>query len=383
MRNGIKVWDVDTHISPTVERLEPYFDPEFRREKLPELEPYKTKGRADRENPDHHHYNYGSIRYGRILGQSETNNERSRTRTTGAYRSRKRPAIGVEDDDVDARIRDMDEEGVDVQIMVPGVPEGLALLDPEYVSGFTRAYHRSTADFCAEYPDRLKAYMSASGDDVEGSVQEIKTWASSKWAAGVWVTPGINKPLDHPDMEPLWQAIEEAGLAVVHHSTAYNYPYFPGYQDVWDNLFLGRLFSHPWGGMRATAAFLGAGILDRHPNLRFVVLECGCGWLPFLARRADEQVEYVGSTASLDKKISEYMMDGRFFCSIEMHEGEDMIQMVNQLLGDGVLMYASDYPHPETKFPDSVDTVMAWKTLSEETRHKLFWGNAERAFGEP
>jgi predicted TIM-barrel fold metal-dependent hydrolase len=109
-------------------------------------------------------------------------------------------------------------------------------------------------------------------------------------------------------------------------------------------------------------------------------LECGFGWLPFWGRRMDEQYAYVGSTAQLKMKPSEYLTSGRFFCSIERQEGEDMFNMVTDFVGDGVLMYASDYPHSECQFPDSVDNVMAWKSLGADTREKLFWGNAARFF---
>ena len=46
------------------------------------------------------------------------------------------------------------------------------------------------------------------------------------------------------------------------------------------------------------------------------------------------------------------MTSGRFFCSIEHHEGEDMLEVVTRFLGDDVLMYASDYPHSECQFPE-------------------------------
>ena len=125
---------------------------------------------------------------------------------------------------------------------------------------------------------------------------------------------------------------------------------------------------------------LGGGILDRYPSLRLGVLECGFGWLPFWGRRMDEQYAYVGSTAALKMKPSEYLTSGRFFCSIERQEGEDMFNMATDFVGDGVLMYASDYPHSECQFPDSVDNVLAWKSLGADTREKLFWGNAARFF---
>jgi predicted TIM-barrel fold metal-dependent hydrolase len=109
-------------------------------------------------------------------------------------------------------------------------------------------------------------------------------------------------------------------------------------------------------------------------------LECGFGWLPFWGRRMDEQYAYVGSTAELKMQPSEYLKSGRYFCSIEHQEGEDMFHAVSQFLGDGVVMYASDYPHSECQFPQSIDNILAWQGLPPQTREKLLWGNATRFF---
>jgi len=121
-------------------------------------------------------------------------------------------------------------------------------------------------------------------------------------------------------------------------------------------------------------------VFDRYPSLRMGVLECGFGWLPFWGRRMDEQAVYVGGTAPLKMKPSEYMMSGRFFCSIEHHEGEDMFEHVTKFLGDDLLMYASDYPHSECQFPDSVSNILEWSSLDTGRRRKLLWENANRFF---
>jgi predicted TIM-barrel fold metal-dependent hydrolase len=236
------------------------------------------------------------------------------------------------------------------------------------------------ADFCGQFPARLKGPIVASSRAVAEAVQEIRQWGTSKWAVAVMPLLGKDIPVDHPDLEPLWQAAQEYDLPVMHHSFTWNPPYFPGYQDLWDNIFLGRLASHPWGAMRFIGAFIGAGILDRYPLLRVGILECGFGWLPFWARRMNEQASYVGGTAPLKQQCSDYLTSGRFFCSIEMHEGEDMFNAVTSFLGDDVLMYASDYPHAECHFPDSIDHVLSWSSLKPETQRKLLWDNAMRFY---
>ncbi len=187
-------------------------------------------------------------------------------------------------------------------------------------------------------------------------------------------------PADHPSLEPLWKAAQDYDLAVAHHSFTWNPPYFPGYQDLWDNIFLGRLASHPWGAMRFVASFVGAGIMDRYTDLRMGILECGYGWLPFWSKRMDEQATYVGGTSALKYKPSEYLTSGRFFCSLEIHEGEAMYNSFRSFLGDDVLMFSTDYPHAECHFPDSVDEVLGWQSLTPEVQQKLFWDNANAFF---
>ena len=293
----------------------------------------------------------------------------------------KQPRVGVQDDQAENRIKDMDDEGTDAHFMVPTLwVSVVGHPDVALEVGLIRAYHRHAADFCGQFPARLKTAIVASTRAVDEAVREIRTWGTSKWAVAVLPLLGKDVPLDHPDLEPIWRAAEEHDLPVLHHSLTWNPPYFPGYQDLWDNIFLGRLASHPWGGMRFMAAFIGAGIMDRYPRLRMGILESGFGWLPFWAKRMDEQALYVGSIAPLKHAPSEYMTSGRFFCSIERHEGEDMFNYVTSVLGDDVLMYASDFPHSECQFPNSVDNILKWSTVKPDTRRKLLWDNAARFY---
>jgi len=57
-----------------------------------------------------------------------------------------------------------------------------------------------------------------------------------------------------------------------------------------------------------------------------------------------------------------------------------MFNTITGFLGDEVLMYASDYPHSECQFPNSVDNILAWSSLDADRRKKLFWDNANRFF---
>jgi predicted TIM-barrel fold metal-dependent hydrolase len=70
---------------------------------------------------------------------------------------------------------------------------------------------------------------------------------------------------------------------------------------------------------------------------------------------------------------------GRYFQSIEIPEGAPLTNAVADLLGDDVLMYASDYPHGESHFPKSAGIVLGWE-MPEARRRKLLWDNACRLY---
>ncbi len=372
MKNGYRVYDADTHVSPSAEILERYVDPAFR-PRLAELAPYR------RDAGDVHSYSFGRKYYRRVLGEAVP--RESFTGRESRWRGGKLPRPGVQDADSANRVADMDDEGTDVHFLIPGsFMSFVGLDDPAYEVGFARAFHRHMADFCAPFPDRLKSLIVASGRDVDAAVGEIRAWGRSKWAVAVKPLLPPDMPVDHPALDPIWREAAAHDLPIAHHSSTWNPPYYPAYRDVWDNIFLGRLASHPWGAMRFVAGFVGGGIFDRHPGLKMGVLECGFGWLPFWARRMDEQAHYVGGTAPFKYKPSEYLAGGRFFCSIERQEGEDKVSPVTDFIGEDVLMYASDYPHSECQFPNSIDNILSWSSLGEARRRKLLWGNATRFY---
>ena len=49
-----------------------------------------------------------------------------------------------------------------------------------------------------------------------------------------------------------------------------------------------------------------------------------------------------------------------------------------EVLGDGVLMYQSDYPHAQCKFPVSPEEPLGWTGLTDDQKVRMFSGNAER-----
>ena len=375
-RNGYRIFDSDTHVGPYMEVLERYLtDAEKRR--LAGWEQYKTVN-------DHGHqtYNRGQRLYRRRIGDAKADQAPAGYMAGFTGVKRERDVARRGDHDPAERIKDLDYEGVDVNLMLPSGWFGTWTADEDAAleTGMYRAYHRWMQDYCSDYPQRLGGLVLAAGRDVQGSVAEIERWANARWAWAVMVYAPYGMPLDHPDLEPIWAAAAQHDFAIVLHTFTVMPPYAPGGLDTWENLWLQRSAAHPWCGMRNMAALIGSGIMDRYPTLRIGTLEAGHGWLPFWMKRLDEHAETIrAALPELRMKPSDYVTSGRYFQSIEIPEGGPMTNAVADLVGDDVLMYASDYPHGESHFPESVKLAMAWE-MPEARRRKLMWDNACRLY---
>jgi predicted TIM-barrel fold metal-dependent hydrolase len=369
--NGYLVFDSDTHVGPNMDILGQYLSAS-ETAALDSISKFKRGNR----------YMIGERKYDRRLGDAEPRaadpNAYMSGLFTGSHKEGRTPARDG-DSNPAARVADMDFEGVDVNLLLPSGWFGIWSMpevDPAIEQSIFRAYHRYMADYCGAFPDRLTGLIMASGRDIESSVEEMKRAAKEQWAVGVFCYAPYGMPLDHPSLEPYWALAEENDLALVIHTFTVMPPYAPGGLDSWDNLFLQRSAAHPWCGMRNMASMIGAGILDRYPNVRLGVLEAGHGWLPAWARRLDEHMHSVsGAIPTLKDNATGYVTGGRYFQSIEMSEGEAITKATIDILGDHVLMYASDYPHAESWYPESVNTVMKWD-LPHDVKRKLFWDNA-------
>ena len=378
-RDGYKIFDSDTHVGPSAHILEPYLAQE-EKEKLSSWAPYKAVNQRNGNVT----YTRGARIYRRQLGTASADTSSSTVGYMagfmGAHKG-KDPSPLV-DADPAARIQDMDEEGVDVNLTLPSGWFGTWTLseDVEIETAMYRAYHRWMADYCAAFPDRLTGVILASARDIQSSLREIEHWAKATWALGLFVYAPYGVPLDHPDLEPFWAAAQEYDLSVVLHTFTVMPPYAPGGLDTWENLWLQRSAAHPWCGMRNMAALIGSGVMDRYPRLRLGTLEAGHSWLPFWMARLDEHAHSISAALpSLQHKPSDYVRSGRYFQSIEIPEGPALTQSVIDLLGEDILMYASDYPHGESWFPKSAETVMAWD-LAPPAKRKLLWDNAVKFY---
>src|SRR5712671_5792436 len=133
------------------------------------------------------------------------------------------------------------------------------------------------------------------------------------------------------------------------------------------NGMLRHVFCHPVEQMMAAASFCGGGILERHPNLRAAFLEGNCSWLPFLMWRMDEHWERTGDVHAPELKMAPSKYWKRQ-CFASAEADEEPVKYVIDYIGNGGLVFSTDFPHGDSKFPTAVERFLQIDLPDEDKR---------------
>src|SRR5260221_5375073 len=179
-RNGFRISDSDTHVGPYMDVLKRSLSA-GKKSQLAAWEPYRAKSKG------HPVYTKGARRYLRKLGTAQAQPDKGGYMSgfTGAKREREPSERG--DHDPAERIKDLDYEGVDVNLTLPSGWFGTwtAGDDIALEAAMYRAYHRWMEDYCGAYPERLGGASPVAARDVKSGLEEIKLCGKARWAGAV------------------------------------------------------------------------------------------------------------------------------------------------------------------------------------------------------
>jgi predicted TIM-barrel fold metal-dependent hydrolase len=285
--------------------------------------------------------------------------------------------------DADARVRDMEREGIEVSVNYPTTLLLVNQMSSTAASSLCRVYNDwAFKKFTGPTGERVRTMALVPLADPDVARRETRRAVGELGAPGIMVSPYCgHRHLDDETLEPLWTLVEELGVAVGIHGGRGTTPPLLSMSAFRDQQ---RYYAmaHPFGQMMAVGDLAMGGVLARHPRLRVVFLESGIGWVRWYVDRLDEGWESVqggpaDAAPAIDRPPSDYVFAGNCYFSCE--PDEPGLEQHIELVGADRVVFASDYPHFDCKFPHSVDAI-ADAGLSDAVLRKVTIANATRLY---
>lgn len=292
--------------------------------------------------------------------------------------------------DIDARVHDMDLNGVYASLNFPSSLPGFAgqryqlgVSDPDLALAVVRAANDwHLEEWAGTHPGRIIACQLPWLLDAEVAAAEVRANAERGFRAVTF--PELPERLGLPSLhtgwwDPFLAACEETGTVICLHvgsSSSAPMTSSDAPADTIGVLFFG------WA-MFAAVDWLYSKIPVRFPDIKICLSEGGLGWVAGLLDRLDHVGRYsqvFGTWEGIDLTPREVMQRNFWFCAID---DPSALEQRHRIGIDHVLL-ETDYPHQDGTWPDTHDLI------GDQIGHfgadditKLTWRNASELFGHP
>jgi predicted TIM-barrel fold metal-dependent hydrolase len=283
-----------------------------------------------------------------------------------------------------ARLRDMDDEGIDQAVLYPTIGLYASVIDvPLTAVALAAAYNDWLAGYCAADTRRLFGAAMLPLQDPAAAARELRRAVDELGFVAGFVRPNpcLGRSLSDPAYDVIWDAASELDVPIgVHEGSSVIVPTL-GADRPFNPLIL-HAVSHSFEQMLACAQLIAFGVLERHPALRVVFLESSGGWAPFWLERLDEQAEsFGGFCPDLRLRPSEYFARQ---CAISFEVDEHTLPALAPFVGSERIVWGSDYPHHDATFPGAVDAIRATVgPCATATQARVLGLNAQKIYRLP
>jgi predicted TIM-barrel fold metal-dependent hydrolase len=270
----------------------------------------------------------------------------------------------------DARLKVMDEQGLEACLMLPTLGVGMETAlegDPRALTASFSAFNRwLDEDWGFNYRDRIYAAPYVSLLDVDWAIEELE-YALAHDARVILMRPGSvygaerRRTPGDPEHDAFWARLNEAGVTLVVHGGDSGYQ---PYQQLWGLAGETEAFRHPTLARLLSASpihdmvasLLADRLFERFSNLRVATIETGSGWVKPLLKRLQKVVVQAPNAFGADPHdlFMEHVWVSPFF--------EDDVMGLIDVVGADRVVFGSDWPHAEgladpTSFIKEIDSV--------------------------
>ena len=281
--------------------------------------------------------------------------------------------------EVGARLRAMDEQGIDVEAL--SINPYWYKADRDLARQIVSIQNEKLAAACAANPERFVAFATVALQHPDLAAEQLEEGVRKYGLRGAAIGGSVNADeISDPKFHPFWAKAEQLGVVVFIHPQGTGAPHDLQHR-LKGNGYLDNVIGNPLETTIALSHLIFEGTLDRFPGLKICAAHGG-GFLPSYAGRSDfgcftrPDRCAGGPHGPIKKKPSEYLKQLYFDTMVFTGAG---LRHLAAEAGAGQLMVGTDYPYPWTK--TAVDHVLGTAGLSDEEKVAILGGTAAKLLG--
>ncbi len=279
----------------------------------------------------------------------------------------KTPALDATYFDIDARVRSMDDKGVDIHVLSLTQPM-VYWASTQLSTQLSVAYNDACATAHEAYPTRFLGFAMLPMMDTKAALKELERAAKLPGMRGVYMATQIaGNELSDERFFPIYEAIQDLGFHIFLHPVAVVDP------ARLKKFYLTNFIGNPTESAIAASHLIFGEVLDRFPELTFV-LPHGGGTFPYLIGRITHGWGVRDECKHLKNAPETYLR--RFYYDTITHSHPALDYLIGLVGADRVVL-GSDFCF-DMSYQRPVDVVMEHTGLSDADRQLILCGNAKK-----
>jgi|Deesub1362A_J573_1020465.scaffolds.fasta_scaffold00222_17 aminocarboxymuconate-semialdehyde decarboxylase len=271
----------------------------------------------------------------------------------------------------EARIKDLDKYGIDIQILSPSAP-GYDRFEPEVGIKLSKVHNDEVSTICERYPDRFLASAALPLQDVDAAIDELKRAIEDLGLHGVcFYSNNAGKLMDDPVFYPLYERIEKYGIPIFLHPNA------PLTIDLMQRVKIPPpILGFTFDTTMTLVSLAYSGVLEKF-NLKIISPHTG-GTVPFLMHRFDSSYNAFKSITGWElKNRPSELLKNLYYDTCSFYP--PALMCTYEAVGGDHLLMGTDYPHLIGGIDRSVQIIESL-SIPESDKEGILGLNAARIY---
>jgi len=287
--------------------------------------------------------------------------------------------------DVESRLNLIEKYDGLVQVLSLAPPNLDEVFEPEKAARMAKLANDEMAALVARYPDKfISAVACLPMNNMEAALEEVDRAIKDLKFSGVQIsTPVDGKPLDAPELMPLYEKMYQYDLPVWIHPN--RSPRIPDYiNEEHSKYSLCQTFSWPFETTLAMARLVFSGIMERYPGIKFITHHGGA-MVPYFAERIIHGNDYSevclhsGDCAAINKPSIDYFH--MFYNDTALSGSTAALMCCYAFFGAEHMLFGTDVPYDSERgdrFTRETIRSIEQMDIPDEEKDLIFWGNAKK-----